>query len=213
MRPANIDGSAGALEEAKRIVKHLRRVWPAVEIVPRGDFGFCRGEIMRWCERNQVGSVFGLGKNERLLKRVNQALKQACAEWKRTGKAACVFGGFRYRTRKNWTRAPRRPGLVGTEMAKAQCGTIRLRLLKIGAQVRITVCKVWISLAAATVISLRSPARSITRRSTEPSGTSLRLANSTPLCVQPWTGDLLVGRLCSNYGRLPGEEGPIASSP
>lgn len=45
-------------------------------------------------------------------------------------------------------QALRRLGLAGTEMAKAQCQTIRLRLLKIGAQVRITVRKIWISLAA-----------------------------------------------------------------
>jgi Transposase DDE domain group 1 len=41
----------------------------------------------------------------------------------------------------------RRTALAGTELAKAQCGTIRLKLLKIGAQVRVTVRKVWISLA------------------------------------------------------------------
>jgi hypothetical protein len=41
----------------------------------------------------------------------------------------------------------RRTGLAGTELEKAQCGTIRLKLLKIGAQVRVTVRKIWISLA------------------------------------------------------------------
>ena len=41
----------------------------------------------------------------------------------------------------------RRLGLEGTELAKAQCTTIRLKLLKIGALIRITVRKVWISLA------------------------------------------------------------------
>lgn len=42
----------------------------------------------------------------------------------------------------------RRTALAGTELATAQCGTIRLKLLKIGAQVRVTVRKVWISLAS-----------------------------------------------------------------
>jgi hypothetical protein len=42
--------------------------------------------------------------------------------------------------------ALRRLGLKGTELAKAQCGTIRLKLLKLGAQIRVTVRKVWISL-------------------------------------------------------------------
>jgi hypothetical protein len=38
----------------------------------------------------------------------------------------------------------RRLALKGTEMAQAQCGIIRLRLLKIGAQIRVSVRKVWI---------------------------------------------------------------------
>jgi len=41
----------------------------------------------------------------------------------------------------------RRMALAGTELAKAQCGTIRLKLLKVGAQVRVTVRKIWISLS------------------------------------------------------------------
>ena len=40
-----------------------------------------------------------------------------------------------------------RLGLKGTEMEPAQCGTIRWKLLKIGAHIRVTVRKVWISLA------------------------------------------------------------------
>jgi hypothetical protein len=44
--------------------------------------------------------------------------------------------------------ALRRLGLAGTEMASVQCGTMRLRLLKIGALVRVTVRRVWVSLAS-----------------------------------------------------------------
>ena len=44
-------------------------------------------------------------------------------------------------------QALRRLGLRGTQMATAQCNTIRLRLLKVGAQVKVTVRKAWISLA------------------------------------------------------------------
>ena len=39
----------------------------------------------------------------------------------------------------------RRLGLEGTQMAHAQSTTIRLKLLKIGARLRITVRKVWLS--------------------------------------------------------------------
>jgi hypothetical protein len=41
----------------------------------------------------------------------------------------------------------RRLGLTGTQASQAQCRTIRLKLLKIGAQIRVTVRKVWVSLA------------------------------------------------------------------
>jgi hypothetical protein len=42
----------------------------------------------------------------------------------------------------------RRTALAGTELEKAQCGTIRRKLLKIGAQIQVTVRKVWVSLAS-----------------------------------------------------------------
>lgn len=41
----------------------------------------------------------------------------------------------------------RRTALAGTVLEKAQCGTIRLKLLKIGAQIRVTVRKIWVSLS------------------------------------------------------------------
>jgi hypothetical protein len=44
--------------------------------------------------------------------------------------------------------ALRRLGLAGTELAAAQCQTIRLKLLKIGALVRVTVRKVWVKLSS-----------------------------------------------------------------
>jgi hypothetical protein len=42
----------------------------------------------------------------------------------------------------------RRLGLEGTELARARCDTIRLKLLKIGAQIRVTVRRVWVHLAS-----------------------------------------------------------------
>jgi hypothetical protein len=45
-------------------------------------------------------------------------------------------------------QALRRLGLAGTELAKAQCNTVRLKLLKIGAQIRISVRKIWVSLSS-----------------------------------------------------------------
>lgn len=46
LRPANIDASAGALEEVERIVKQIRQSWPHVKIILRADSGFCREALM-----------------------------------------------------------------------------------------------------------------------------------------------------------------------
>src|SRR5512140_1438826 len=107
LRPSNIDASAGALEEIQRIAQQLRRVWPEVEIVLRADSGFCRDAIMTWCEQNRVEYVFGLAKNERLLRKVRKPMKQAQRQWKQTARPARVFTEFRYRTRETWSRARR----------------------------------------------------------------------------------------------------------
>jgi hypothetical protein len=46
LRPADIDGSAGSVKELKRIVSQIRKKWPGVQIIIRGDSGFCRENIM-----------------------------------------------------------------------------------------------------------------------------------------------------------------------
>jgi len=65
-------------------------------------------------------------------------------EWMRSNQLRLYFSTFAYQL----LQGLRRLGLKGTEMAQAQCQTIRLKLLKIGAQIRVTVRKVWLSLAA-----------------------------------------------------------------
>jgi hypothetical protein len=79
LRPANIDGAAGALDEVKRIVAQLRARWPKVRIVLRGDSGFCREELMAWCEaeENRVDFLFGFARNSRLQKIVGEQMHEA----------------------------------------------------------------------------------------------------------------------------------------
>ena len=55
VRPSNIDGAAGAVDEVARIVARIRARWPKVRIVLCGDSGFCRDDLMAWCEANGVG--------------------------------------------------------------------------------------------------------------------------------------------------------------
>ena len=54
LRPSNIDGSAGAVEEIARIVAQIRARWPRTRILLRADSGFAREALMAWCETNRV---------------------------------------------------------------------------------------------------------------------------------------------------------------
>lgn len=235
LREANHDAAFGCLTEIQRIVAQIRRAWPAVKIILRGDSGFCRNALMSWCEANNVDFVFGLARNQRLRKIIGGEMHAATEQWQRTGKPSRVFREFDYQTRKTkkggWDRERRvaakaehidgkenprfvvtslsseewpaqalyeklycargdmenrikeqfslfadrvsaetmranqmrlylstmayilvsglrRLGLQATELAEAQVSTIRTKLLKIGAQIRVTVRKVWVSMAS-----------------------------------------------------------------
>jgi hypothetical protein len=106
-RRANVAGSDGAVDDMARIVAHIRKSWPRVRIVLRGDSGFSNDDLMSWCEENRVDYVFGLARNARL----EAALVGEAAAAKRlresTGKPARVFRDFIYRTLKSWSRARR----------------------------------------------------------------------------------------------------------
>ena len=107
LRPANIDGAAGALEEVSRIVGQIRARWPKVRITLRGDSGFCREELMAWCETKGVDYLFGLAPNPRLKAVLAREAWQAKRLCERTGKAARLFRDFAYQTETSWSR-PRR---------------------------------------------------------------------------------------------------------
>src|SRR2546430_2156659 len=107
LRPSNQDASAGSLKEVQRIVRQIRARWPETRIILRADSGFCREELMAWCENNAVGYVFGFARNQRLRRIIGRAMQQAKQEHRRTGKAARVFCEFAYRTKKSWSRARR----------------------------------------------------------------------------------------------------------
>ena len=229
LRPSNADGAAGSVDELEQIVAQVRTHWPKTRIIIRGDSGFCREDLMAWCESHDVDYLLGLARNPRLSRRLESDMAKARVEHENTGQPARRFRDFRYGTRTSWSRrrrvvgkaeylpgkanprfvvtslalkqadartlyeqlycargemenrikeqqlglfadrtstetmranqlrlyfssfayvlmhALRRLGLDGTAYAKAQCTTIRLKLLKIGARLRITVRKVWLS--------------------------------------------------------------------
>jgi len=213
LRPSKTDGAKHAWAVLALLVKRLRRAWPKVKIVLRGDSGFCRHRMLGWCERNDVGYITGVAKNQKLKALSRALMEEAGQRAARTGKKQRMFGEIRYaagtwdkkrrvivkaeHTAKGpnpryvvtnleggpqelydklycargdmenriketqlemfsdrtschawWANqlrlllsslaytlmeAIRRLALRGTELSRAQCGTIRLKLLKIGA--------------------------------------------------------------------------------
>jgi Transposase DDE domain group 1 len=107
LRRADIDASAGAIEEVARIVAQIRGRWPRVRILLRADSGFTRDDLMTWCEQNDVDYLFGLAKNDRLIAEIAPELAEAAEENRVSGKPARRFKDFRYRTRKSWSRQRR----------------------------------------------------------------------------------------------------------
>jgi hypothetical protein len=107
LRPANIDASAGSLEEIERVVGQIRARWPAVSIVLRADSGFARDSLMSWCEAHGVDYVFGLARNQRLEQALEPELEQARALCEASGKPARLFKDFPYRTLDSWSAARR----------------------------------------------------------------------------------------------------------
>ena len=233
LRRSNIDAAAGSVTEMARVVGQIRRRWPRVRVLLRADSGFCREDLMVWCEANGVDYLFGLARNDRLTAEITAELAAAREESERTGKPARRFKDFTWSTLKSWSRsrrvvakaewtggesnprfvvtslgrketearylyekvycargemenrikecqldlfadrtsshtmranqlrlwfasmayvlisALRRIGLKHTQFAKAACGTIRLKLLKIGALVTTSVRRIKIAMASA----------------------------------------------------------------
>jgi hypothetical protein len=215
-----------------RVVGQIRRRWPRVRILLRADSGFCREDLMAWCEAHGVDYLFGLARNDRLAAEITAELVEAQTESEHTGKPARRFKDFTWSTLKSWSRsrrvvakaewtggdsnprfivtslsrkeaearylyekvycargemenrikecqldlfadrtsshtmranqlrlwfasmayvlitALRRIGLKHTQFAQATCGTIRLKLLKIGALVTTSVRRVKIAMAS-----------------------------------------------------------------
>jgi hypothetical protein len=112
LRSADADGAAGAREEIARIVTAIRARWPKVKIIVRADSGFCRDDLLTWCEQNRVEYVIGLPGNSRLDGMIEQELQQARAiaeaqmqalPEQPESKSARVFKELRYRTRETWS--------------------------------------------------------------------------------------------------------------
>ena len=107
LRTADNDASWGSVDVLRWLIPQIRAAWPQVRILVRGDSGFCREEIMAWCEANGVDYLFGLAKNSRLLDIIAADLADAHVRYLQAGVAARVFADFPYQTRDSWSRSRR----------------------------------------------------------------------------------------------------------
>ena len=103
LRRSNIDGAKHSWVILALLVKRLRAAWPGVRIVFRGDSGFCRWKLLRWCERHGVDYIVGLAKNERLNALTAAQQAQAAAEVAETGQKVRRFVQLTYGAR-TWDR-------------------------------------------------------------------------------------------------------------
>jgi len=106
-RTSNQDAAAGSVAEVERIVAGLRAQWPRVRIIVRADSGFCREELLSWCEGNNVKYVIGLARNQRLRALIDKEMRTASERQAETGKAAREIAELRYQTLNSWSRERR----------------------------------------------------------------------------------------------------------
>jgi hypothetical protein len=107
LRKADVDASAGSIEEIARVIGQIRARWPKVRIILRADSGFAREPLMAWCEANGVDYLLGLAKNARLNGEIAVELAAAAEESAATGKPSRRFRDFNYRTLDSWSRERR----------------------------------------------------------------------------------------------------------
>jgi hypothetical protein len=256
LRPSDIDAARHTRATLKLLVRRLRQAWPGARLIVRGDSGFCRWRLMRWCDHHGVGYVLGLARNSRLQELAAPLMHEAAARWQATGRPQRLFGTFAYAAGP-WDRARRviakaehgaqgdnprfvvsnlpgdpqvlydevycargemenrikeqqlmlfadrtschkflanqfrlllsaaayvlveavrRLGLAGTELARAQVGTIRLRLLKVAGLVQVSVRRVYVRLASG--FPLRELFGAVLRRLRGPSAAAAAPAGS-----------------------------------
>ncbi len=74
----------------------LKRAWPQVSIILRGDAGFSLPELIRLCERSGVKYAFGFSSNAVLKRKISHLLELARLQYLRTGEKARLFDDVYY---------------------------------------------------------------------------------------------------------------------
>ena len=96
LRPANIDAATHSWAILSLLVKRFREVWPDVKIIFRGDSGFCRWKMLRWCEKHGVFYIVGLARNSRLKEMAKPYMDQAETQFNATTDKQRIFAEIEY---------------------------------------------------------------------------------------------------------------------
>ena len=104
LRPSRFDPATGVAITLSLIIAQIRAApgWENVKIIVRGDSGFCREDLMKWCEDHGVHYVLGLAGNARLRRVIGRQMHEAKQQCQATGLPARVFTEFRYATQTSW---------------------------------------------------------------------------------------------------------------
>ena len=87
-------------------VKRFRQAWPKVRIVLRGDSGFCRWKLLRWCDKHDVGYVVGIARNPVLQRLAEPFMDQATKAYDESGVKQRDFHEVTYAA-QTWDRERR----------------------------------------------------------------------------------------------------------
>ena len=133
LRTGEKDGADGVVAALEKIVAAIRQRCRRARIIVRGDSGFCREEIMAWCQgQEEVYYCLGLAKNSAWVERLGPALANPPIRW-RLGGAANVrqFAGFEHQTVRRWSRSRR---VIGKAEVTAQGSNPRFIVTHLPAQ-------------------------------------------------------------------------------
>jgi hypothetical protein len=108
LRTADHEAAHEVVPALEKIVAAIRARCRKARIIVRGDSGFCREEIMAWCEAQpEVYYCLGLSKNSVLIETLGPAMVDARIRHCLSGSATRTFAEFEYQTHNSWSR-PRR---------------------------------------------------------------------------------------------------------
>ncbi len=107
LQPGKPQGARPVVSILERIIARIRKQWPNIRILIRGDSGFASPEMYWMCHQRKVDFIVGIGPNCRLNKLAEKLKKTAERKFLRTHEKIRLFTSVCYRARRGWPRSYR----------------------------------------------------------------------------------------------------------